>query len=346
MLDLRRLGASDLQVSPICLGTMTFGQQNTEPEAHAQLDLAFERGVNFIDTAELYAVPPRAETYGASERIVGTWIKRRPRDRIVLATKVAGPGRKLGWIRGGPAGLGRSDIREALHGSLKRLQTDYVDLYQIHWPARNQPMFGAWQYDPAAESPCTPIREQLEALKELVDEGKIRHVGVSNEHPWGVTEFLRCAREYGLPRIASTQNAYNLMNRIFEYGLAEVCQREQVGLLGYSPLAFGHLSGKYIEHPAAPGRLTQFPGFGARYDKPGVAAAVRAYAELAREAGLPMARLALAWVYHRGLMTSTIIGATTLGQLEANLDSWRHPLDPALIEAIDAIHLRHGNPAP
>ncbi|MCB1886837.1 MAG: aldo/keto reductase [Rhodocyclaceae bacterium] len=345
-MDVRRLGQSDLMVPPICLGTMTFGQQNTEAEGHAQLDFAFERGINFIDTAELYAVPPRAETHGASERIVGSWLAGKPRDQIVLATKVAGPGRNLPWIRGGPSGLDREHIRSALLASLERLRTDYVDLYQIHWPARNQPMFGRWQYDPAEERECTPIRDQLEALRELVDEGKIRHIGVSNEHPWGIAEFLRLAREHDLPRIASIQNPYNLLNRVYDYGLAEMCHRESVSLLAYSPLAFGHLTGKYLDRQDAEGRLNAFPGFGARYEKPAVGEAVRAYVALARQAGLSPTRMALSWAYHRWLMGSTIIGATSLAQLEENLAAWAQPLDGDLLAEIDAIHLRHPNPAP
>ncbi|MCB1915469.1 MAG: aldo/keto reductase [Rhodocyclaceae bacterium] len=325
---------------------MTFGQQNSETEAHAQLDLALARGVNFFDTAELYAVPPRAETYGATERIVGTWLRRQARDRVVLATKVVGAGRRFDWIRDGAPCLDRKNIRAALHASLERLQTDYVDLYQLHWPERNQPMFGQWQYDPTAERDGTPIRAQLEALKELVDEGKIRYVGVSNEHPWGIAEFLRCAREYDLPRVVSIQNAYNLLNRVFDYGLAEVCHRGQVSLLAYSPLAFGHLTGKYLRNPDAAGRLTEFPGFGARYQKPRVREAVAAYQALASEAGMAMTRMALSWIYHRWSVASTILGATSIDQLTENLDAWSDPLSPDLLEAIDAIHLGFTNPAP
>ena len=346
MFELRRLGASDLLVSPVCLGTMTFGQQNGEAEAHAQLDFAVSRGVNFIDTAELYAVPPAAETYGATERIVGTWLRRQRRDRIVLATKVVGAGRRLGWIRGGSPCLDRDNIVAAVHASLERLQTDYIDLYQLHWPERNQPMFGQWQFDPTNERSGTPIREQLEALKELVDAGKIRHVGLSNEHPWGVSEFLRQAREHGLPRVATIQNAYNLLNRVFDYGLAELCHRERVSLLAYSPLAFGHLTGKYLDDAGAPGRVNAFPGFGARYQKPGVPEAVAAYRALAREAGMSLTRMALSWIYHRWCVGSTIIGATSVGQLAENLDAWSGPLPTELIEAIDALHLRFTNPAP
>ncbi len=342
----RVLGEQGPRVSAVCLGTMTFGQQTPEADAHDQLDMAFERGLNFIDTAEMYAVPARAETCGASETIVGNWLSRQVREKVVLATKVAGPARSLGWIRGGPLALDRANIREAVEGSLRRLRTDYIDLYQLHWPERNQPLFGQWQYDPAKERDCTPIRAQLEALAELVEEGKVRHVGLSNEHPWGVMEFTRIASESGLPRVVSTQNAYSLLTRVFEYGLAEVCHREQVGLLAYSPLAFGHLTGKYLENPAAPGRLTEFESFGQRYTKPNVQPAVAAYAELAREHGLTPTELALSFVYHRSCVASTIIGASTSAQLAENLDAWSKPLTPELLEAIERIHLLYTNPAP
>jgi aryl-alcohol dehydrogenase-like predicted oxidoreductase len=342
----KRLGESELQVSEICLGTMTFGQQNDERSAHEQLDFAFERGVNFIDTAEMYPVPPRAQTYGATETIVGNWLKRRPRDRVVLATKAAGPARSLDWIRGGPPALDRENIRAALEGSLRRLQTDYVDLYQLHWPERNQPMFGQTGFDPAKERAGTPIEDQLEALGELVEEGKVRYVGLSNEHPWGVCRFVRVAEQYGLPRVVSVQNAYSLLNRVFEYGLAETCYREHVSLLAYSPLAFGLLSGKYLDRPDAQGRINLFPGFGQRYAKEGVAPAVRAYAELARRAGLAPAALALAFVASRWFVTSTIVGATSLQQLRENIEAKDVPLDPELLAGIERIHLRHTNPAP
>lgn len=342
----KQLGNSALQVSEICLGTMTFGAQNSEAEGHAQLDRAFAAGVNFIDTAEMYAVPPSAGSYGRSEEIVGNWLARQPRDRVVVATKAAGPGRGLDWIRGGPTAFDRGNLRAALEGSLRRLRTDHVDLYQLHWPARNQPMFGQWQYDPAAEREATPIRETLEALAELVREGKIRHVGVSNEHPWGVMEFVRLAREHDLPRVVSIQNAYHLLNRVFEGGLAEVCHREQVSLLPYSPLAFGTLSGKYLAQPPANARLSLFPGFGQRYAKPNVPPAVAAYADLARQNGLTPAQLALAFVCSRSFAASTIIGATTLAQLDENIAACALNLAPEVLAAIDAIHLRYTNPAP
>lgn len=351
-MDYRRLGNSDLNVSAICLGTMTFGQQNTEAEAHAQLDYAFHRGVNFIDTAEMYPVPPRADSVTRTETIVGNWLKRKPRDQVTLGTKVTGPRRNMEWIRGGPKALDRANIRTALEGSLRRLQTDYIDLYQLHWPERNVPMFGQYQFDVAQEFESgqekvwVPIREQLEALAELVQEGKIRHVGVSNEQPWGVMEFLRLASEYDLPRIASIQNCYNLINRGFEFGLTEIAYREQVGLLAYSPLAFGHLTGKYLTDPPAEGRVTLFQGFAQRYDKPNVQPAVAAYADLARRHGMSPAQLALSFVMRRWFVSSTIVGATSLEQLAENLDAWEQPLPDEILKEIEGLHLRFMNPAP
>lgn len=342
----RPLGRSGLLVPEVCLGTMTFGEQTGEADAHAQLDFAMAAGVNFIDTAEMYAVPARAETCGASEAIVGRWLKRQQRERIVVATKVAGPSRNLDWIRGGPPALDRTNIRAAIEGSLRRLQTDYIDLYQLHWPERNQPMFGQWQYDPAKERACTPIREQLETLAELVGEGKVRAVGLSNEHPWGLMQFLRLADELGLPRVACTQNAYNLLTRTFETSLAEVCHREQVGLLAYSPLAFGHLTGKYLADPAAPGRISRWPAFGQRYSKPNVVPAVTAYVALARRHGLTPVQLALGFVRSRWFVSSTIIGASSLAQLQEALPATQTPMAPELLAEIDAIHLRYTNPAP
>ena len=345
-MDLRLLGSSRLKVSPLCLGTMTFGQQNTEAQAHAQLDMAFERGINFIDTAELYAVPPRAETYGASERIVGSWLRRKARDKVVLASKVSGPGRSFGWIRGGPPALDATNIRAAVEGSLSRLQTDYIDLYQIHWPERNQPLWGRWQYQPEEERECVAIDDQLAVLAELVAQGKIRYVGLSNEQPWGVAEFIRCAREHDLPRVVSVQNAYSLLNRVFEYGMAELCHREQVGLLPYSVLAFGHLTGKYLDGRPEGSRLACFPGFSARYDKPGVPDAVLAYRQIADDAGVSLATLALAFCYRRWFVASTIIGATSTAQLSENIDAWSYEIPEAVMARIEAVHLARSNPAP
>ncbi len=345
-LNPRPLGRGNLAVPDVCLGTMTFGEQTSEADAHSQLDFALASGVNFLDTAEMYAVPPRAETCGVSESIVGRWLRRQQRDRIIVATKVAGPSRNLGWIRNGPPALDRANIRAAIDGSLQRLQTDYVDLYQLHWPERNQPMFGQWQFDPAQERKCTPIRAQLEALAELVAEGKVRAIGLSNEHPWGVMQFVRLADELGLPRVLCTQNAYSLVNRTFETALAEVCHREQVGLLAYSALAFGHLTGKYLADPAAPGRLTQWPAFGQRYGKPNVVPAVTAYAALAKRHGLTLTQLALGFVRSRWFVSSTIIGASSLAQLQETLPATRTPIAAELLAEIDAIHLRYTNPAP
>lgn len=348
-----RLGTSALEVSSVCLGTMTFGQQNSEAEAHAQLDYALSRGVNFIDTAEMYPVPPRAETATLTETIVGNWLKRQSRERIILATKVTGPRRNMPWIRGGPQALDRANIRAAITVSLKRLQTDYIDLYQLHWPERNVPMFGQFQYDPAQEydehgeqKQWIPIREQLEALAELLGEGKVRAVGVSNETPWGVMQFLKLAEEHHLPRIVSIQNCYNLLNRSFEFGLTEIVYREGVSMLAYSPLGFGHLSGKYVTNPAASGRVTLFPGFAQRYDKPNVGPASAAYAALAAKHGMSPATLALSFVMHRWFVTSTIVGATSLPQLAENLDAWEKPLDPGILQEIEALYLRYMNPAP
>lgn len=342
----RPLGKGKLVVPEICLGTMTFGQQTSESDAHRQLDLALSNGINFIDTAEMYAVPSRPETYGASEKIVGSWLKGKPRSDILLATKVAGPTRNLDWIRGGPLALDRENIRAAIEGSLQRLQTDYIDLYQLHWPARNQPMFGQWQFDPTQDRECTSIREQLEAMAELVGEGKVRAIGVSNEHPWGIMQFLRLAEELKLPHILCTQNAYNLLTRTFESTLAEVCHREQIGLLAYSPLAFGHLTGKYLLNPAAPGRLTQWPAFGQRYSKPNVIPATTAYAALAKKHGLTLTQMALGFVRSRWFVSSTIIGASSLTQLEETLAATLTPISEELLAEINAIHLQYTNPAP
>lgn len=342
----RQLGESDLRVSAIGLGTMTYGEQNSEAEAHQQLDHALAQGVNFIDCAEMYPVPADAATYGRAEKIVGSWLRRQTRDRVVLASKAAGPRRELGWIRGGPGGLDRENLRAALTASLQRLQTDYIDLYQLHWPERNVPMFGRYQFDPTHEAASyTSIHEQLEALAELVREGKVRYIGVSNETPWGVMEFLRLADQHHLPRIVSIQNCYNLLNRGYEFGLAEIGYRERLSLLAYSPLAFGHLSGKY--QAGGSGRVTLYPGFAQRYEKPNVVPACVAYAALARKYGVSPGTLALAFVYQRWFVASTIIGATSMEQLQDNLAAWQQlAMSEELLFEIEQIHLRYMNPAP
>jgi aryl-alcohol dehydrogenase-like predicted oxidoreductase len=345
-LDKITLGTSDLRVSRICLGTMTFGEQNTEAEAHSQLDYALERGINFIDTAEMYPAMPRAETQGRTEQMIGNWLKKSGRrSHIVLATKVAGPGR-MNWIRGGNIDLDAANIRAAVDASLQRLQTDYIDLYQLHWPSRNVPVFGQAAFNPDRERTHTPIAETLAVLDDLVREGKIRHVGVSNESPWGVCEFIKRSELQGLPRIASIQNCYHLANRSFENGLDEVCYRENVGLLAYSPLAFGQLTGKYVHNPDAAGRLTLFPpSWTPRYLRPAVTEAVARYAALARAHGLIPAQMALAWCYSRWFVASTIIGATSMTQLQQNIDAYTIRLDDRVTQEIDAIHAALTNPA-
>lgn len=332
-------------MSAICLGTMTFGQQNTEAEAHQQLDRAVAAGINFIDTAEMYPVPPRAETQGRTESYVGSWLKQQKRDDLVIATKVTGAGRSsLNHVRGGPR-VTRDQVHRAIDDSLQRLQTDYVDLYQIHWPDRYVPKFGEVYYDPSRRGEAEPIEEQLRALGELVDAGKVRYLGLSNETPFGVMAFAEAARRFDLPMVTSLQNAYSLMNRSFETGgLAEVCTERDVALLPYSPLAFGHLTGKYLDDPQAAGRITEFPDFGQRYEKTNAAAATRAYVDLAREHGLTPAQMAIAFTLRRPEVAATIIGATTLAQLDEDIGAADVTLSDELLAAIDAIDARYPNP--
>jgi aryl-alcohol dehydrogenase-like predicted oxidoreductase len=340
------LGNSDLSVTHVCLGTMTFGQQNSEAEAHAQLDYALSEGVNFIDAAEMYPVPARAETSGLTERYVGTWLKKQARPRIILATKATGPGRSLKWIREGQLDFTRAQLQRALDGSLQRLQTDYVDLYQLHWPDRNVPLFGGYHFAPESEREMTPLEETLAAMADFIKAGKVRYWGLSNETPWGVMTFLRLADRLGLPRPVSVQNAYNLLNRTWENGLAEVGYREKISLLAYSPLGFGVLSGKYRRNPTAPGRINLFEGFAQRYSKPNTAPAVAAYVDLAHQHGLTPVQLALAFTYNRWCVGSTIIGATTLEQLRENLAAVQVELTQDVLAGIEQIHLQFPNPAP
>ncbi|MFN3375623.1 MAG: aldo/keto reductase [Burkholderiaceae bacterium] len=347
------LGHSDLAVTPICLGTMTFGEQVAEAEAHGILDHALERGVNFLDTAEMYAVPARAETYGATESIIGRWLARTPglRQRVVLATKVAGPSRGMPWIREGK-GLTAADIVASCEGSLRRLQTDVIDIYQVHWPERHVPAFGALYYDPAKETSQTSIHEQLDALAGLVRAGKVRYVGLSNETPYGVHEFVRLAEQHGLPRVVSVQNPYCLINRTYENALDETCHRLGVSLLAYSPLGFGLLTGKYDQHaPTDPGapqgaRIARYESVRKqRWGRPESLAAARRYNALAREHGLSPTRMALAFCYTKWQVASTIIGVTSRAQLDENLDAWGTTLSPELLAAIDAIRWELRDPA-
>lgn len=342
----RKLGNTDIEVSLICLGTMTWGEQNTEAEAFEQLDYATGAGVNFIDAAEMYPVPPRADTQGRTEQYLGNWLARRGRrDDLVIASKVAGPGNGLDYLRNGPR-LTRDHIRQACEASLKRLQTDYIDLYQVHWPDRSTNFFGKLGYQHNPEESFTPIEETLGALDELVREGKVRQIGLSNETPWGTMEYLRLARENGWPRAVTIQNPYNLLNRSFEVGMAEVAHREQTGLLAYSPLAFGMLSGKYLgETWPEKGRLTLYQRF-SRYTSSRSMAATRAYAELARSHGLSPTELALAYVNSRSFVTSNIIGATTMAQLKENIGSEAIALGPDVLEAIEALHGEYTYPCP
>jgi aryl-alcohol dehydrogenase-like predicted oxidoreductase len=343
----RKLGDTSIMVSEICLGTMTFGEQNTEAEAHAQLDQALAAGVNFIDTAEIYPVPPRAETQGLTERYIGTWLRQRGgRERLILASKVAGPGDWVGYLRDGKPRLDRRNIVTALDASLARLQTDYLDLYQLHWPDRETNFFGKLGYASAGEDHSVPLLETLEALGEQVKAGKVRHIGLSNETPWGLMTYLHLAEKHGLPRPVSIQNPYNLLNRSFEIGLSEVALRERCGLLAYSPMAFGVLSGKYLNGARPAGaRLTLFERF-SRYSNPQAERAAAAYIALAREHGLDPAQLALAWVTSRPFVTSNIIGATSLEQLGRNLGSLDLALSEELVAGIEAIHCDQPNPAP
>lgn len=341
------LGTSGMFVSKVCLGTMTFGDQNNESEAFRLLDYAVERGINFIDTAEIYPVMPQAVTHGLSEIIIGDWLKkRRNRDSIVLATKIAGPSRLIPWIRNGKNDLDELNIRLAVENSLKRLQTDYIDLYQLHWPSRNVPFFGKVIFNPKDERPSVPIEETLGALGKLIEEGKIRHIGISNESAWGLMEFIKMAEMKGLPKIVSIQNAYNLTDRHFEICMDEICFRENVGLIAYSPLAFGQLTGKYIDNPKIRGRLTLFSAdWNAHYRRPAVLEATRQYMQLAREHNMTPAQLALAWCYSRWFIDATIIGATKLDHLKENIDAISISLSDEIVDRINEIHALITNPA-
>ena len=341
-----RLGDSDLWVSEICLGTMTYGEQNTVEEAAQQLDYAVSHGVNFIDTAEMYPVPGRAETQGKTEEYVGEWLVRQSRDKVLIATKVAGPTSRFHWIRGADRCVDRANIEQAVEDSLRRLRTDYIDLYQIHWPDRYVPLFGAPAYDLSQERQSVPIEEQLQVFADLIQAGKIRYLGLSNETAWGVCEFAHQAASFGLPKAISIHNAYNLNNRIFEIYLSEACRFHQLGLMAYSPLAFGFLTGKYLGGIPQDSRLALFSGFGIRYDKPNQRDAIQAYVDLARKYNVTPAQLALAFVRSRWFATTTIIGATTMAQLKENLSSLEVEISQELLAEIDAVHARYPNPTP
>ncbi|MEM1114690.1 MAG: NADP(H)-dependent aldo-keto reductase [Pseudomonadota bacterium] len=339
---------ADTEVSSICLGTMTWGEQNTREEAFEQMDYALDQGINFFDAAEMYPVAPREETYGRTEEYIGEWFaKTGHRSKVFLASKVTGRGDQnpgTAHIRGGPR-LSRAHIFEAVEHSLKRLQTDYLDLYQVHWPERQTNFFGKFGYE-HRDDDGIPIAETLEALGELVQSGKVRYIGLSNETPWGVMEYLRLAEQNKLPRVISIQNPYNFLNRAFEIGLAEMAMREQVMLLAYSPLAFGVLSGKYIGGARPEGsRLALFDRF-VRYGNPHAMAATEAYVKLAGDSGLDPSQMAIAFVNSRQFTTSTIIGATKMAQLKVNIDAWQTRLSEDVLDEIERIHHRHTIPSP
>jgi aryl-alcohol dehydrogenase-like predicted oxidoreductase len=342
------LGNTDLSVSRICLGTMTFGEQNTQAEGHQQLDYAVSQGINFIDTAELYAIPPCAETYGATEEIIGHWLQKRGRrDDIILASKMAGPGADwVSHIRGGKTRFDEKTIEAAVDASLKRLKTDYIDLYQLHWPERNTNYFGRLGYQQAAdEQKLTPFIDTLRGLKKQVQAGKIRHIGLSNETPWGMMQFITLAKAMDLPLVVSVQNPYSLLNRTYEIGCAEISHREQVGLLAYSPLGFGVLTGKYLDQQPENARLTRWPNY-SRYSNPQAIEATRRYVDLARRFQLDPAQMALAFVNSRPFLTANIIGATSMEQLRNNIASEKLILTEEILSEIELIHQSIPNPAP
>ena len=348
-----QLPHTDLHVTPICLGTMTFGEQVNEADSHAILDRSLDAGVNFIDTAEMYAVPAKAETFGATETIIGHWFAKHPgaRQKLVLASKVAGPSRGMPWVREG-TGMTAQDIARSCDASLRRLQTDVIDLYQIHWPERHVPAFGNLYYDPAKETSTTPIHEQLEALSKLVKAGKVRYIGLSNETAYGMHEFVRLAEQHGFPRVATVQNAYCLANRSWENGLDETCHRLGVSLLAYSPLCFGLLTGKYdvsgTTGPDAPSgaRIATYESVRKqRWGRPEALAAARRYNQLARDNGLTPTEMALAFGYTQWRVASTIIGVTSVAQLDENLNAWGITLSPEVLAQINAIRWELRDPA-
>ena len=342
-----KIANTDLNVSQICLGTMTWGQQNSQEDGFAQMDYALEKGINFFDTAELYATPPMDHSYGKTEVIIGNWFnQKKNRDKIILASKIAGPGWK--WIRGGGNEYHEKGIEAALHDSLKRLQTDYIDLYQLHWPERNTNFFGKRDYaHDTKENKWNDIESVLQGLKKFVDQGKIRYIGLSNETPWGFSKFLEISSKLNLPRVVSVQNPYNLLNRAYDIGMSEISCRENVGLLAYSPLAIGYLSGKYRNNQMPKNsRVGLYKDFWVRYREENAKRAVEEYYNLAKENGLTLAQMTLAFVNSRPFMTSNIIGATTMEQLKENIGSVDIELDNKIIEKINLIHSNNPNPTP
>ena len=343
----KKLGHTNIDVSLICLGTMNMGEQNTQEEGFEQMDYSFEQGVNFFDTAEVYAVPPKQETQGKTEEIIGNWfVKSKKREKIILATKMVGPG--VEWIRNGGGNYTEENIAIAIEGSLKRLQTDYIDLYQLHWPERNTNYFGKRNYEhDSDEGKWNDLESVLKALKKFVDQGKIKYIGISNETPWGLSKFLEVAEQLNLPRIVSVQNPYNLLNRAYDIGMSEISCREKVGLLAYSPLAIGYLSGKYRDNQIPKNsRIGLFGDFWTRYKEDNAKKAVDDYYKLAKENGLTLTQMSLAFVNSRPFMTSNIIGATTMEQLKENIGTVDVDLSNEIIEKINLIHSNNPNPTP
>ena len=339
----RKLGNTNLNVSLICLGTMSFGEQNTEKDAHEQLTFALDHGVNFIDTAEMYAIPPKEDTQGLTEKYIGSWVKKNlNRDKYIIATKVAGPG--MEYIRSG-TNLSKEHVTQAIDSSLKRLNTDYIDLYQVHWPERKSNYFGQLGYT-QSEDIGIAIEETLSALHDAIKAGKIRHIGVSNETPWGVHEYLKLSELKSLPKIQTIQNPYSLLNRIYEVGLAEMSYRENIGLLAYSPLGFGVLTGKYLNAMPDKSRLGLFGEWFTRYSNEKCHEATSKYLAIAEKYNISLCQMALAFVNTRPFVTSNIIGATTIEQLKENIESVDINLSDEIIEEINNIHADIPNPAP
>ena len=345
-MNYKNLGNTDLKVSTICLGTMTWGEQNTQEEGFDQMDYALDKGVNFWDTAELYSVPPKPETFGHTEIIIGNWFKKtKKRKEVILATKVCGPMRA--YVRGGGYQYGKKNITEAIEGSLKRLQTDYIDLYQLHWPERDTNMFGRLGYEHTEKEDWNRFEDILETLQKFIDNGKIRYLGLSNETPWGVNKFLELASKKKLPRMMSVQNPYNLLNRTYEVGLAEISVREKIGLLAYSPLAIGYLTGKYMNNQIPKkSRLDHDSDFWTRYNKPNTEKAVKAYYDIAKKYNIDMAQMSLKFCEIQPFTTSVIIGATTLEQLKTNVESVNVNLEKDVIKEINDVQKTYPNPCP
>jgi len=345
-MNYKKLGNTDLDVSTICLGTMTWGEQNTQDEGFEQMDYALDEGINFWDTAEIYSIPPKQETFGDTEIIIGNWFeKTKKRDKIILASKVCGPMRE--YVRGGGNQFGEKNITEALEGSLKRLKTDYIDLYQLHWPERKTNFFGQLGYEHNDDGQWTKFEDILGSLKKFIDQGKIRHVGLSNETAWGLSKFLELSKTQSLPRMMSVQNAYNLLNRTYEVGLAEISVREQSGLLAYSPLAIGYLSGKYRNKKMPKNsRLERDGDFWTRYKKPNTEKAIEAYFEISRKYNINLAQMSLKFIEIQPFVTSVIIGATTMEQLKTNIESVNLKLSDEIIKEINEIQKKYPHPCP